>query len=139
LFNAGPIYHYDLTGKKILLVDDDPRNLFAVTSLLERQGAEVLTADSGQNGIDLLKKKSGIDIVLMDIMMPEMDGYQATQIIRNMPEFASLPIVALTAKAMAEDREKGIQAGCSDFVPKPVENERLLGVIQRWIERNSRE
>jgi signal transduction histidine kinase/ActR/RegA family two-component response regulator len=139
LFNAGPIYHYDLSGKKILLIDDDPRNLFAVTSLLERQGAEVLTADSGQNGIDLLKRKSGIDLVLIDIMMPEMDGYQATQVIRNIPEFASLPIIALTAKAMAEDREKGIQAGCSDFVPKPVENERLLGVIQRWIERKSRE
>lgn len=125
----------DLSGKKVLIIDDDPRNLFVLTTLLERQGAEVSTAESGPEGIEFLKKKPEIDLILMDIMMPGMDGYQATQEIRQMEKFGSLPIVALTAKAMPEEREKSIVSGCSDFVTKPVENERLLTVIQRWIEQ----
>jgi signal transduction histidine kinase/ActR/RegA family two-component response regulator len=126
----------DLSEKKILLIDDDQRNLFAVTSLLESQGAEVLTAENAKEGIEILQKDRKIHLVLMDIMMPEMDGYQATQEIRKMPKFESLPIIALTAKAMQEDRQKSINFGCTDFIPKPVENEKLLMIIQQWIDKN---
>jgi CheY-like chemotaxis protein len=126
----------NLSKKTILIIDDDPRNLFAVTTLLEARGAEVLTAESGREGLMLLQQRNNIDLVLMDIMMPEMDGYTATQEIRRQERFASLPVIALTAKAMPEDRERSIRAGCSDFVPKPVENERLLSTIQRWINRS---
>jgi CheY-like chemotaxis protein len=122
-----------LKGRKILLIDDDPRNLFSVTSLLERQNAEVLTAESAQEGIKVLEKTPDIDIVVMDIMMPEMDGYQATREIRKIERFAKLPIVAVTAKAMPDDRKKCVEAGCSDFLPKPVETDTLLSVLQKWL------
>src|SRR5262249_43547694 len=112
---------------------DDARSLFAVTSFLESQGAKVIAAESGREGIDVLNKSSGIDLVLMDIMMPEMDGYQATQEIKKMDRFKSLPIIALTAKAMPEDQASAKKAGCADFVSKPVDKEQLLKVILKQI------
>ena len=128
-----------LANHKILIVDDDARNLFAITSLLESRGAEVMTADSGRSAIEILQREPDFELVLMDIMMPEMDGYEATQRIRKLPGAEGIPVVALTAKAMPEDRKKSIEAGCSDFIPKPVENERLLSTIQRWVERRREE
>jgi signal transduction histidine kinase/ActR/RegA family two-component response regulator/HAMP domain-containing protein len=121
----------DLAGKKVLLIDDDGRNLFAVTSLLERGGICVVSASSAQEGIDALAEHPDIEVVLMDIMLPGMDGYQATHKIRSMYAYATLPIVALTAKAMPGDREKCLDAGCSDFVPKPVDGDQLIAVIKR--------
>ena len=122
-----------LTGKKILVVDDDARNVFALSSLLEGRGARVLVAENARNGIATLQKNPDVDLVLMDIMMPEVDGYEATRKIRAMSEFHALPIVAVTAKAMAGDRAKCLAAGCSDFLPKPVDNARLLAVTRRWL------
>ena len=125
-----------LDHRKVLLVDDDARNLFAVTSLLERHGMTVLTADNARDGIDLLKKHPDLDLVLMDIMMPGTDGFEATRRDpRKLPEFATLPVIVLTAKTMPGDREKCLQAGCSDYAPKPVDTARLLSVIRRWLKR----
>ncbi len=120
-----------LAGKTILVVDDDSRNLFAVTSLLERYGVEVISARSGHEALEIVRLGEPIDLVLMDIMMPEMDGYRTTHQIRRIPERAGLPIVALTAKAMPGDREKTLGAGCDDFVPKPVEGPLLLTTLKR--------
>jgi CheY-like chemotaxis protein len=122
-----------LTGKKVLVVDDDLRNIFALTSLLEHHDIEVVHAENGRAGIEMLRKTAGIDIVLMDIMMPEMDGYETMRAIRQIPQFASLPIIALTAKAMKGDREKCIEAGASDYVTKPVELEQLFSVMRVWV------
>jgi signal transduction histidine kinase/HAMP domain-containing protein/ActR/RegA family two-component response regulator len=122
----------ELAGKTILVVDDDVRNMFAVTSLLERHGAEPISAASAREALELLEKMPDVDLVLMDIMMPEVDGYEATREIRQMGgRFATLPIIALTAKTMPGDREKCIDAGCSDFVPKPVESAQLIQTIRR--------
>ncbi len=118
-----------LAGKTILVVDDDARNLFAVTSFLERYGVDVVSARSGREALQLFRLGEPIDLVLMDIMMPEMDGYRTAQEIRRLPERANIPIVALTAKAMPGDREKTLEAGCDDFVPKPVESGRLLRTL----------
>jgi signal transduction histidine kinase/HAMP domain-containing protein/ActR/RegA family two-component response regulator len=118
-----------LTGKKVLLVDDDVRNLFAVMSLLERYGVSVVTAESAREGIDVLRQDPDVQVVLMDIMMPGMDGYEATRMIRSDERFAKLPIIALTAKAMPGDRDKCIEAGCTDFVPKPVVDDRLVASL----------
>jgi HAMP domain-containing protein/signal transduction histidine kinase/CheY-like chemotaxis protein len=135
-----PANHEDgLTGRKILLIDDDVRNLFAVTSLLERQKATVLPARGALEGFELLHHHPDIELVLMDIMMPEMDGYEATREIRRTEGTADIPIVALTAKAMPGDCEKCLAAGCNDFVPKPVESERLLSVVRRWLGRRAAE
>jgi len=123
----------DLKGAKILAVDDDVRNLFAVASLLERQGAVVLPASGAKEARDVLEKNPDIAVVLMDMMMPEIDGYQATQQLRQDPRYRALPIIALTAKAMPGDREKALAAGCNDFVPKPVERERLISVLKQWL------
>ena len=126
---------FDLTfdGEKVLVVDDDVRNVFALTSVLEQHGLSVLYAENGREGIEMLEQHEDVALVLMDIMMPEMDGYATTAQIRRMPQFSGLPIVALTAKAMKGDQDKSIEAGASDHVTKPVETERLLSVMQRWL------
>src|SRR6185436_1712747 len=105
-----------LTGRNVLVIDDDLRNIFALTSLLEHHNLNVLHAENGRAGIELLLARRDVDIVLMDIMMPEMDGYETTRAIRQIPEFKALPIIALTAKAMKGDRDKCLQAGASDYV-----------------------
>ncbi|HJT14983.1 MAG TPA: response regulator, partial [Dongiaceae bacterium] len=125
----------DLLGKTVLLVDDDARNIFALSSVLERRGMKVLTATTGNEAISLLDSTPAVAIVLMDIMMPEMDGYQTMQVIRGNPEFRRLPIVALTAKAMKGDREKCLEAGASDYLAKPVNTEQLLSVLRMWLHR----
>jgi CheY-like chemotaxis protein len=125
----------DLVGKTALLVDDDPRNIFALSSVLERRGMNVLTATTGNEAIDLVESTPGLAIVLMDIMMPEMDGYQTMQVIRANPAFRRLPIIALTAKAMKGDREKCLDAGASDYLAKPVNTEQLLSALRMWLHR----
>ncbi len=122
-----------LKGKKILLVDDDVRNVFALTNVLETYGMKVLFAENGIEGIEELERSADIELVLMDIMMPEMDGYEAMQSIRANPQFHNLPIIALTAKAMKEDREKCIDAGASDYITKPVNPEQLISLIKVWL------
>jgi signal transduction histidine kinase/CheY-like chemotaxis protein len=124
-----------LAGKKILIVDDDIRNIFAMTSLLERYKINVISAETGKAGIDALEKAQDIDLVLMDIMLPEMDGYDTMRAIRQRYSFNKLPIVALTAKAMKGDREKCIDAGASDYIAKPVETEELLSLLRNWLVR----
>jgi HAMP domain-containing protein/signal transduction histidine kinase/DNA-binding response OmpR family regulator len=125
----------DLIGKTVLLVDDDARNIFALSSALERRGMNVLTATTGSEAIALVESTPGLALVLMDIMMPEMDGYQTTQVIRANPDFRRLPIIALTAKAMKGDREKCLEAGASDYLAKPVDTEQLLSALRMWLHR----
>jgi HAMP domain-containing protein/signal transduction histidine kinase len=120
-------------GEKVLIVDDDIRNVFALTSVLEQHGLSVLYAENGREGIEVLEQHDDVAVVLMDIMMPEMDGYATTTAIRRMPQFAGLPIIALTAKAMKGDREKAIESGASDYVTKPVDPDHLLAVMQQWM------
>jgi len=124
-----------LAGRKVLVVDDDIRNIFALTSILEQYEMEVLYAENGKDGIDMLKNTAGIDVVLMDVMMPEMDGYQAMQEIRRLRKFKSMPIIALTAKAMKGDREKCIEAGASDYITKPVDTDQLVSLLRVWMYR----
>ena len=124
-----------LKDKKVLVVDDDMRNIFALTSLLERFHVTVLSAENGKDALRMMQETSGLDAVLMDIMMPEMDGYEVTRAIRQIPQFQSLPIIALTAKAMKGDREKCIQAGASDYITKPVDAEKLLSMLRVWLYR----
>ena len=124
-----------LSGAKILIVDDDIRNVFALTSVLERHGSTVVYAENGREGIEQLERNEDVALVLMDIMMPEMDGWATTSAIRRMPQFADLPIIALTAKAMRGDREKSIASGASDYVPKPVDVDRLLERLRGWLSR----
>jgi HAMP domain-containing protein/CheY-like chemotaxis protein/signal transduction histidine kinase len=125
----------DLVGRTVLLVDDDARNIFALSSVLERRGMQVLTATTGNEAIELVDSTPDLAIVLMDIMMPEMDGYQTMQVIRATPEFGRLPIIALTAKAMKGDREKCLDAGASDYLAKPVNTEQLLSALRMWLHR----
>ncbi|OKI07953.1 hybrid sensor histidine kinase/response regulator [Streptomyces sp. CB02923] len=120
-------------GEKVLIVDDDIRNVFALTSVLEQNGLSVLYAENGREGIEVLEQHDDVVLVLMDIMMPEMDGYATTAAIRRMPQFAGLPIIALTAKAMKGDREKSIESGASDYVTKPVDTDHLLTVMEQWM------
>jgi CheY-like chemotaxis protein len=124
-----------LVGKKVLVVDDDVRNIFALSSVLERRGMEVLTAGTGREAITTLESTLDVAIVLMDIMMPEMDGYQTMQVIRQNPSFRRLPIIALTAKAMKGDREKCLEAGASEYLAKPVNTEQLLSALRMWLHR----
>jgi CheY-like chemotaxis protein len=124
-----------LVGQKVLLVDDDARNIFALSSVLERRGMQVLTATTGREAISMLEETPNLAIVLMDIMMPEMDGYQTMQVIRANPRFRRLPIIALTAKAMKGDREKCLEAGASDYLAKPVNTEQLLSALRIWLHR----
>jgi CheY-like chemotaxis protein len=122
-----------LAGRKVLIVDDDLRNIFALSSLLERQQMQVLFAENGRDGIEVLEKDPSIEIVLMDIMMPEMDGYDTMRAIRRIPKFKSLPIITLTAKAMKGDRDKCIAAGASDYITKPVDVAQLLSMMRVWL------
>lgn len=120
-------------GKKILLVDDDIRNVFALSSVLEGYHMEVKFAENGREAIDMLVEQSDYDLVLMDMMMPEMDGYEAMRRIRQMPQYQKLPIIALTAKAMKEDRAKCIEAGASDYMKKPISTDQLLSLMRVWL------
>jgi len=124
-----------LVGKKVLVVDDDMRNIFALSSVLERRGMEVLTAGTGREAISTLESTPDVAIVLMDIMMPEMDGYATMQVIRQNASFRRLPIIALTAKAMKGDREKCLEAGASEYLAKPVNTEQLLSALRMWLHR----
>jgi len=125
----------DLVGKQVLVVDDDVRNIFALSSVLERRGMSVLTATTGREAIETLQAKPEVAITLMDIMMPEMDGYETIRRIREIPAFRRLPIVALTAKAMKGDREKCLDAGASDYLAKPVNTDQLLSALRLWLHR----
>jgi len=125
----------DLIGRTALLVDDDSRNIFALSSVLERRGMQVLTATTGSEAIKLVETTPGLAIVLMDIMMPEMDGYQTIKKIRENPAYRRMPIIALTAKAMKGDREKCLEAGASDYLAKPVNTEQLLSALRMWLHR----
>jgi CheY-like chemotaxis protein len=122
-----------LAGRKVLIVDDDVRNIFALTGALEQCGMTVFNADNGKEGIEILKSTPGINMVLMDIMMPELDGYDTIRIIRGQEQFRDLPIIAVTAKAMKEDREKCIDAGASDYIAKPVNVEQLGSLMRIWL------
>jgi CheY-like chemotaxis protein/signal transduction histidine kinase/HAMP domain-containing protein len=124
-----------LAGKRVLIVDDDVRNIFAMTSVLERHKMEVVAAENGKDALEQIEKTPTPDIVLMDIMLPEMDGYETTRRIREQPQFKGLPIIALTAKAMKGDREKCIEAGASDYIAKPVDTEQLLSLLRVWLYR----
>jgi CheY-like chemotaxis protein len=124
-----------LIGRKVLVVDDDVRNIFALSSVLERRGMTVLTAGTGREAIQTLEATPDIAIVLMDIMMPEMDGYETMQVIRQNSEFRRLPIIALTAKAMKGDREKCLEAGASEYMAKPVNTDQLLSGLRTWLHR----
>jgi HAMP domain-containing protein/CheY-like chemotaxis protein len=124
-----------LVGKKVLVVDDDVRNIFALSSVLERRGMSVLTAGTGKAAIETLASVPDVSIVLMDIMMPEMDGYETMQVIRQNASFRRLPIIALTAKAMKGDREKCLEAGASEYLAKPVNTEQLLSTLRMWLHR----
>uniref|UniRef100_UPI001F5EBBE4 response regulator n=1 Tax=Actinomadura fibrosa TaxID=111802 RepID=UPI001F5EBBE4 len=112
----------------------DVRNVFALTSVLEGYGMEVLYAEDGQAGIDVLHRNPDVAVVLMDVMMPGLDGYATTAAIREMPQFAELPIIVITAKVMKGDREKSLESGASDYVPKPVDVDHLLDVMRRWLQ-----
>jgi CheY-like chemotaxis protein len=124
-----------LVGRKVLVVDDDVRNIFALSSVLERRGMTVLTAGTGREAISTLESTPDLAIVLMDIMMPEMDGYETMQVIRQNPSFRRLPIIALTAKAMKGDREKCLEAGASEYLAKPVNTDQLLSALRMWLHR----
>jgi CheY-like chemotaxis protein len=124
-----------LRQRKVLVVDDDARNIFALTTVLENHDMEVVSATNGRQAIDLLRETPDLSVVLMDIMMPEMDGYQTMREIRQQSQFRTLPILALTAKAMKGDREKCLQAGASDYIAKPVNTEQLLSLLRVWLYR----
>jgi CheY-like chemotaxis protein len=120
-------------NKKVLIVDDDVRNVFALASVLESSGMEVIFAENGRDGIETLRANPDVDLVLMDIMMPEMDGYETMQAVRRMPEFKQLPIISLTAKAMKGDRERSIASGASDYITKPVDTDQLMSLMRVWL------
>jgi CheY-like chemotaxis protein len=122
-----------LEGKKVLIVDDDIRNIFAMTSVLERFKMNVYSAENGKDGIQMLKDHPDVDVVLMDIMLPTMDGYTTIRAIRQIEEFKQLPVIAVTAKAMKGDREKCLAAGASDYICKPVEAEQLRSILRLWL------
>jgi CheY-like chemotaxis protein len=124
-----------LAGKKALIVDDDVRNIYALTSLLERHKMQVLYAESGAEGIDVLTQHPEVDVVLMDVMMPQMDGYEAMRRIRSMDAYKNLPMIALTAKAMKGDREKCMEAGASDYITKPIDAQQLVSLLRVWLYR----
>jgi CheY-like chemotaxis protein len=124
-----------LRGRKVLVVDDDARNIFALSIVLENQEMEVISATNGRHAIELIESTPDLSMVLMDIMMPEMDGYETMRRIRNNARFRALPILALTAKAMKGDREKCLEAGASDYIAKPVNTDQLLSLLRVWLHR----
>ena len=126
----------ELAGAKVLIVDDDIRNIFSLTSVLESHDVEVLHAERGRDGILILEQTPGVDVALIDIMMPEMDGYETMQQIRKLPDLADLPLIAVTAKAMKGDRQKCLDAGASDYIAKPVDIELLLALLRVWVARS---
>ena len=123
-------------GRKVLVVDDDVRNIYALATVLEDAGMEVVFAENGRDGIAMLEKTPDVGIVLMDVMMPEMDGYETMRLIREVERYKELPILALTAKAMKGDREKCLAAGASDYVTKPVDPDQLLSLMRVWLYSN---
>jgi CheY-like chemotaxis protein len=125
-------------GRKILLVDDDVRNIFALTSALEHKGAVVVIGRNGHEAIARLNEIDDIDLVLMDVMMPEMDGYEATALIRQDPRWKKLPIIAVTAKAMKDDQERCLAAGANDYLAKPIDLDRLFSLIRVWLPKMER-
>jgi CheY-like chemotaxis protein len=124
-----------LAGAKVLIVDDDIRNIFSLTSVLESHDVEVLHAERGKDGIVILEQTPGVDVALIDIMMPDMDGYETMKQIRQRPELADIPLIAVTAKAMKGDRQKCLDAGASDYIAKPVDIELLLALVRVWVAR----
>jgi tubulin-specific chaperone A len=120
-------------NKKILVVDDDMRNVFALSSVLEEKGMSIVVGRNGRDGIEKLEKNTDTNLIIMDIMMPEMDGYEAISLIRKAPKLQKIPIIALTAKAMKDDREKCIAAGANDYLTKPVDTARLLSLLRVWL------
>jgi len=131
LYDKEAVFH----SKKILLVDDDMRNLFALSKILKERGIEIIKAENGKNALEMLELHPEIDLVLMDIMMPEMDGYEAMKQIRAQVRFAKLPVIALTAKAMKDDKQKCIDAGANDYITKPIDVERLLSLMRVWLSK----
>jgi len=119
----------------VLIVDDDIRNIFSLTSVLESHDVEVLHAERGKDGILILEQTPGVDVALIDIMMPDMDGYETMRAIRRLPDLSSLPLIAVTAKAMKGDRQKCLDAGASDYIAKPVDIELLLALLRVWVAR----
>jgi CheY-like chemotaxis protein len=128
---SGP--HHALQGRRVLIVDDDVRNVFAITSILELYGISVVHAPDGRKGISTLLAGDDVDLVLMDVMMPEMDGYATMAAIRQLPQFAGLPVIAVTARAMPEDRAKSLASGATDYITKPVDTEELLSCMERCL------
>ena len=124
-----------LVNRRVLVVDDDVRNIFALSTLLETHGMEVVSATNGRDAIDVLQRRDDFSVVLMDIMMPGMDGYETMREIRREAKYRTLPILALTAKAMKGDREKCLNAGASDYIAKPVNTEQLLSLLRVWLHR----
>ena len=131
LHTADAVFH----GKRVLIVDDDVRNIFSLTSMLEEHGMDVSFAENGKDALQWLESHAVPDVVLMDVMMPEMDGYDTTRAIRQRQEWHGVPIIALTAKAMKGDREKCIAAGASDYITKPVDPDQLLSLLRVWLYR----
>jgi CheY-like chemotaxis protein len=131
LHGSNDVLHH----RKVLVVDDDARNIFALTTLLENQEMDVLSATNGRQAIEMIRTTPDLSVVLMDIMMPDMDGYETMREIRRNPQFRLLPILALTAKAMKGDREKCLQAGASDYIAKPVNTDQLLSLLRVWLYR----
>jgi CheY-like chemotaxis protein len=125
--------HPELRGKHVLVIDDDARNVFAITSTLELHDVVVTRASDGRQGIEVLRSDPETDLILMDVMMPGMDGYATMTAIRQMPEYGSLPIIAVTARAMPADREKSLAAGANDYVTKPVDTDELIACMERWL------
>jgi CheY-like chemotaxis protein len=126
-------FTHRLSGRKVLIVDDDVRNIFALAGALEQYGMIVLSAENGRNAIDLLQQNPDSDAVLMDIMMPEFDGYDTIRAIRGLAPFQRLPIIAITARAMLGDREKCMEAGASDYIAKPIDIQQLLSMLECWL------
>jgi CheY-like chemotaxis protein len=134
---AGGVDEASLRGRRLLLVDDDMRNLFALSKVLRAKGIDVVMAQDGQKALDTMDTDKGIELVLMDIMMPVMDGYDTMRAIRARPDVAKVPIIALTAKAMRGDREKCLDAGANDYLSKPIDVDRLLSMIRVWLPTRS--